>query len=230
MVIAIAWWIVRRLRACRDPQVAWLLAGTGVILLHALVEFPLDYSYFLLPLGLMMGMAQALSPAGAPTWQAPRWVTAVPAVAALAVLGWTAMEYVQLEETHRLSRFEAARIANTPSSADTPLPALLTQQRAFLEFTRQKARRHMTGEQLEAMRRVAERYGYPPVLLRYALAAGLNGRPAVAASTLQRLCKTHPAARCREGAQAWQEAIDGEFPELRPIAYPPVPPAPQPRR
>lgn len=219
---ALAWWLWRQVRACRDGQVALLLAGVGVVLVHAMLEFPLEYAYFLLPVGLMMGLAQALSSTDG-TVSLPRWLTALPATAALVLLTWMTLEYVQLEETHRLRRFAAARIGDPGAGDSAPLPVLLTQQRAFLEFARKQAGRGLTTQELDDMRRVAERYGYPPVLLRFALAAALNGRPDEAAATLERLCKTHPLARCREGEAAWETAAQEQYPELRAVPFPPIP-------
>ena len=223
LVIAVlVWWVSRQVVACRNAPVAWLLAGVGVVLVHAMFEFPLEYAYFLLPVGLMMGMAQALSTRD-PVWATPRWLTAVPATAALVLLTWTIVEYVELEETHRLRRFAAARIGDLTAGDSRPMPKMLTQQRAFLEFARSQARRGMSTDELEAMRQVAQRFGYPPVLLRYALAAALNGRPDDARETLQRLCKNHPAPRCREGQVAWETGGREQFPELRGIPFPTVP-------
>ena len=48
-------WLVRQIRACEDADQWVVLAAIGAILLHAMLEFPLDYAYFLLPLGLLMG-------------------------------------------------------------------------------------------------------------------------------------------------------------------------------
>lgn len=221
ILVAFAAWTIRHARAARDPNGVFLLAGVAVVLIHAMTEFPLEYAYFLLPLGLMIGMAQALSPADR-TVVLPRVVSFAPVAAALALLTWTVVEYVELEEAARVRRLEVFGILG--AKAPNVSPVLLTQQGAFWAFTRQSARPGMTPGELDAMQRVAERYGYPPVLLRYALASALNGRPDEARAALSRLCKTHSAKRCEEGAQAWRAASEHQFPQLRTVAFPaPVP-------
>ena len=79
----------------------------------------------------------------------------------------------------------------------------------------------MSADEVDWMRRVSQRYPVPAALLRYALAAGLNGRPDEAAATLGRLCKMHAPARCDEGRVAWAE-LQGRYPELRAIVAPPT--------
>ena len=71
LVLAAAW-LVRQLRVCHDG-VRWsLLLAVAAIGLHALTEYPLDYAYFLLTLGLLVGTLEGLAPA-ARSLTAPRW-------------------------------------------------------------------------------------------------------------------------------------------------------------
>ena len=82
-----------------------------------------------------------------------------------------------------------------------------------------QARPQMTSHELDWMRRVSMREPRPPAMLRYALAAGLNGRPDEAALTLARLCHLHPAERCDEGRASWHSAQE-KYPALRAVAFP----------
>ncbi len=138
---------------------------------------------------------------------------------AAAVLATVAIDYLEAEENSRTLRLEAARVG--VSRLQTPAPELrvLDHLQAFLEFARTEARPGMTQTELERMHRVALRFGYPPVMLRYALAAALNGRPEQAARTLDSLCRIHPRERCDEGRDAWS-TLQQRYPQLRPIAWP----------
>jgi hypothetical protein len=83
----------------------------------------------------------------------------------------------------------------------------------------------MTPDQLSWMQKISERFGYPPVLLRYATAAGLNGQIAEAEGAMDRLCRIHPPLRCGEGLDAWQAMTIGQYPELARVRLP-LPPSP----
>jgi hypothetical protein len=218
IVLLVAAALVRQWRAVRDPRAAWLLIAVGGIFVHGLLEYPLEYAYFLIPMGLALGAAHALSgdSAGRP-W--PRLALPIGGGALVLVLVVVAIDYLKAEENHRILRLETARIG--VSKLETPAPDLmvLDQLQAFLEFARTEARPGMAPEEVEQMRRVSERFAYPPAMFRFALAAGLNGQPEVASDTLGRLCRIHPAPRCDEGREAWA-GLQQRYPQLSGIAYP----------
>ena len=218
VIVGVAFWIKHHGWRRRDPQVALLVAMIGVALVHSMFEFPLEYAHFLLPIGFIAGVLDAGAPLG-PRIGLPRWsVAGFAAVAASATL-WVAVEYVEIEENSRALRFEAARIGIGAAPSAAPDVVLLTQQREFLRFARTQARRNMTDEELYTMRRVAERFPYPPVLFRYALALGLNEQPQAAAKALGLLCKLHPPKLCEEARSNWSLMSDGSYPELQKVTW-----------
>jgi O-antigen ligase len=212
-------WMWTRLRACRNAESAYLLAAILVVGAHALAEFPLDYAYFLLPLGLWMGAAQALGP----TASGRTLGRVVPAVLSLlvgALAVCVTLDYFKLEENYRQLRFESSRTGVFVVNPDVPDVLVLTQLREFIRFARTPATRGMSEAQMAAMHRVAERFGYPSVLIRYALVNAINGHPDRAAETLIRLCRIHEVMRCDEGREAWQSASETEYTELRRVPFP----------
>src|SRR5574337_958761 len=56
-----AWFIMKALRVT-TAQGCLLLLGIGTLGLHAMLEFPQEYAYFLLPAGLMMGALDQMLP------------------------------------------------------------------------------------------------------------------------------------------------------------------------
>jgi hypothetical protein len=212
-------WLWAYARACRSAESAHLFAAVAVVGAHSLAEFPLDYAYLLLPLGLWMGAAQALTdPHSGRTLG-----RVVPAalslfVGALAVC--VTLDYFKLEENYRQLRFESSRTGVLVVDPEAPDVRVLTQLREFIHFARTPAKRGMTDAQLAAMHRVSERFGYPSVLIRYALANAINGHPDRAADTLIRLCRIHAVARCDEGREAWKTASEEEYPELQSVPFP----------
>lgn len=222
LVLGLAYWFWSHLRACREANVAWLLAGIGMLMTHALFEFPLEYAYFLLPLGMMMGAIEQLSPAGR-RLAVPRGLVRAVAGLAVGLLVWTIAEYVRVEEHYRQLRFELAGFGKAPDQGQLDVVVLLTQLREFQQFARSQAQRDMAPAELDGMRRVAERYAYPPVLFRYALALALNGKADESARVLTVLCRIHLPARCEEGREAWRAMGRDTYPELEKVPLPAMP-------
>lgn len=218
IVLAVAAALVWQARVLRDARALWMFTAVVGVLLHGMLELPLEYAYFLVPMGLAIGVTHALSPAG-PQWRVNPWLLRAAGLVGLAVLAIVALDYVEAEQNHRTLRFESARIGTTRIESSAPDLRVLTQLRAYLEFARTEARPDMKPEQVEWMRQVSQRHGYAPVLLRYALAAGLNGQPAQARLTLARLCSIHLPPRCTEAREAWV-ALQARYPVLLEVPPP----------
>lgn len=216
-------WLAIQLRRCVDIDALSLLMALGVIMVHGCLEFPFDYTYFLVPFGLFVGMLGARHPAPAARYRSLSPVTLLlPAVVGSLLLFWIGREYLQMEGADRQLRFAMSygRAGVDPlPQAPVPDVVLLDELREQHRFKGTRAHAHMTAEELEWMRAAALRYPIPPALLRYALAAGLNGQPDVAVMTLQRLCAAHLQARCDEARQSWR-ALQATYPGLPDMATP----------
>lgn len=199
-------WQVRRV----SSPLAWVtLAAVGMVFSHAMVEYPLNSAYFLLPVGLWMGALSAANPTPIDR-RLERWsglsrrVAPIGGVAALLLFVAVVVEYLPYEEDWRLMRFQEARVGDlTPTPP--PSSVVLTNLQELLRFARFKPRPHMPDQELEWMRRVSERYAYASLMYRYALAQGLNGQTEAAHLTLARLCRMHLPISCTEAWRNWQE-------------------------
>lgn len=217
---SLVWWFVRQVRHCVDTERAYALAAVGAVLLHALLEFPLDYAYFLLPTGLLMGALEAMNPP-APSANSSRALFALPFTVLLALSTWLAYEYFgQVDQTSRTLRFVAAGIG-TDRVARAPEPdvILLDRVRNVHRFILTPARVDPDPAYLPWVRDVAQRHAFPPAMLRHALAAGLNHQPDEAAQVLVRICKMHPVSSCDEGRKSWA-LLQQQHPELASIPFP----------
>jgi O-antigen ligase len=221
IVAAVVIWLVRSARACVDAEAAFCLLILAVLLTHSIVEYPFAYAYFLLPALFLAGVLHA-KVARETQWQlaVPRWTLVPPLAAATVVTIAVAVEYVRFEEDFRDLRFEAARVGTSSISSESPPAHVLTQLLALNQFARSEARAGLSEDQLEKMRKVAERFGAPQALIRYATAASLNGRPAEAQRSLRRLCKVHPKKTCEEGREAWRRLAATQFPALATVPFP----------
>jgi hypothetical protein len=212
------WWFFQHVRVCKDVASAYLLTSLLVIFTHALFEFPLSYAYFLLPAGLMMGAVDALSPIDRGV-QVPRSLTAVLAALAVGTTTLIAVDYVGVDADHRKMRLEKFIVSDRPDADPRQEIRFLTNWRDFLVLARTPARPDMPPDFVESMRKVHLRHPQPPILLRYALVAGLNGRPEEARRALIILCKIHVPDRCREGREGWI-ALQTKYPQLPVVDWP----------
>jgi len=220
LFVLLAAWVVRHIRACRTLD-QWILLGSiGAVLAHSLLEYPLDYTYFLLPVGLMMGLLESIAPPQTARRTLPRIAVAAGIALCMGLTGWIAHEYLQIQESARQMRFALLRVGDrTPMQVPPPDVILLDGPREFHRFWAMQAAPNMTAEQLDWMRRVSRRYPVPPAMLRYATAAALNGRLEEATTVLGRLCKIHEQVRCDEGREAWG-ALQERYPVAKQVRYP----------
>jgi hypothetical protein len=218
----LAWWGVRHARACRDATSLFLLTAIGGVTVHAMLEYPLSYAYFLLPIGLMVGALDAISP-GRCWFGLPRAATVLAAGAATALIALVTADYLKIETNTEVLRMEVARIGTHRITSQAPDLVLLTQWHEYLRFARVAAHPGMTDAELLSMGDVVERFPYASALREYAVANALNGQPALAGTILTRLCKLHTANRCRRELQAWIEQTQATYPQLAAVPIPAVP-------
>jgi len=175
IIVATALWLGRLAWTARSSESLFALLAAGFVFTHSMLEYPHAYAYFLLPLGLLLGIAQAEDRPTKP-FIIPRQLLVSVALAAGGLGGWIWSEYRVIEEDFRLMRFETANIGNLKAEQTAPDVTLLTQLREFTRFTRTEASEVMSEEELEWMRKVAHRYPYLPSLFRYSYALALNYR------------------------------------------------------
>lgn len=216
--LAIAW-LRARSRACASVSQWTLLAAMLTIGTHALVEYPLEYSYFMIPFGLCAGLLEGLQGTGAGP-SMPRMVHALVLGGTLALTTWVSVEYMNIEAHSRTVRLSLLGVGATKDAyADLPQSDLLDAQSDALRFMLTPGRSGMTPRELDDMRAISQRFPSPPSMLRYALAAGLNGRTEESAVTLRRLCNMHLPDRCAEARTTWVKA-QVQHPELQAVPPP----------
>jgi O-antigen ligase len=224
IVALLAWWFVAHIRACRashDGRAVWLLAAVGGVVVHAMLEYPLDYAYFLIPVGLAMGAVEVFAPARASMLRVPRWALLAFTLGLAGVFVATASEYLQAEENFRIQRMELAHIGTDRVVTPAPHLAVLTQLDAFLQVAHTDPAPGMSPAQLDWLRRVTLRYGFEPELRRYAAALALNGHPAEAARQLQILRRIWGEKAYAQARQQFQALAAGKYPELYKVSLPP---------
>lgn len=186
IVLLAAAWLVRMGWRVQGENAAFSLACVGVIVLHGLLEYPLEYAYFLIPCFLLLGAVEA-EQGSRLIFQLPRFSTLPVLGLSVAMMALVWSEYRLLEEDHRLLRFEMAKVGGAKASQDAPDVFLLTQLRDMARLARVEVAPGMPAAELEWMRKVAYRYPYVPSLYRYADALAVNGKTAQAVDVLLRM-------------------------------------------
>lgn len=215
IILFLGGWLVRLLWCARTVESLCALMAACAVIIHGMLEFPLEYAFLLLPVGLLLGVAIAEDSAARIVQIPPYFKYAIVCVLAALML-WSWSEYRIVEEDHRLMRFETARIGDIESNQAAPPVKLFTQVREFIRFARTPAVEGMSEEDLDWMRKVAHRYPYPPSLFRYSLALGLNGHIDEAREQLAILRALHGDEHYQE---AWQSLVSlkWRYPQLQGI-------------
>lgn len=222
--LALLWWFTRQLAECRDPLSWTTLFAIGAVFSHAMVEYPLSYAYFLLPTGLLMG---ALS-AGQPVHRSHSWSRvhtwsrrSMPLLGAATAALFTVVmvEYLPYEDDWRLAQFQKARVGDLRPSPP-PGTMVLTNLREALWLVKAHARPAMPFAEIQAVRKVAERYASPSFVYHYALVQALNDQRDGAQLALQKLCKAVSAAACAAAERDWLHLGDTAHPQLKHVRFP----------
>lgn len=220
-------WLVWQFRTINDSLSWCLLLAIGFVLNHAMLEYPLSYAYFLLPVGLWMGALSARGNSWPAFWRIPvnarvvQSITALVAIVTTSVFVAVSWEYPKFEADWQNMRFEEQRIGEHADYVP-PKAVLLTQLGELLKFIRTTAKPGMSPQELKWMRLVSMRYGYSSALYSYALAAALNNDATGAANALGLLCSLHPPDTCKDARESWNEMSRSKWPQLAGIPFPAV--------
>lgn len=211
MSLAAVIWLWRRASRYQSTSSWFALALIGVAMVHAMLEFPLNYAYFLLPVSLCVGIVDFMHVGR--TYIFPKAIFAgLIAVSAVLFFG-VAWEYPVAESRIRQLRFESMGIAERDGGEEQRPLQVLTQVQSFIEFARSQAVEGMSDDELEHMRVVSYRFPFPPSLFRYTLALAINGYPEQAALEMQRLRNMHGEKHYRE-AKSNLMSLCERYPQL----------------
>ncbi len=175
IILCLAAWLLRIGFSARSPETLFALVAAGFVLVHSMLEYPLAYAFFLLPLGLLLGLA-ASEHTPSREFHMPRWVLGVGWLLATGLFVWFWKEYRVIEEYYRVTRLQEARITGVKAGR-IPEVILLTEPREYIRFVHTPVNEELSDLRLEWMRKVTYRRPGAFSLFRYALALGVNGHP-----------------------------------------------------
>lgn len=215
-IFAIIYWFWKNLKAVNHYETAILMMMILVISNHAMLEFPLYYAYFLLPVGLFVGVINARHNATVvfTTGKTVIWSMWLVCAVLLAII---IKDYLEVEESYRYLRYEQMNIKVKPMGP--PDVILLTQWYDQIDVARIEPPRDMSEAELQRIEKVVS--VFPSALLAHkvATALALNNQPDKARLWLRRLCKISPEEQCKTAEAIWtKQAL--KYPEIAAIPWP----------
>lgn len=210
VIAALVWQFMAYVRAVTHAKDAILCMFLGVIGIHAMLELPLHYAYFLLPSGMVAGVLNSRI-GSKPIWQTPRWTLTVLWLAATVLLSRITVDYFRVEASYQATRFELAHIGKLPPGKP-PDVVLLTHLRERINFMRFKVKAGMSSDELRWMRQVGTAFPDALSLYRVATALALNGQPVEARQWLASACKVTSSENCDVLHQMWARDTQVDLP------------------
>lgn len=173
----------------------------GVLMLHAMTEYPLHYAYFLLPAGMMAGVLTHQMDARI-VLTTSRWPIGFMLASAALMLFVTVKDYLRVESSFTELRFEKAGI-KVNQIGKPPDVLVLTDLRAAVIMGRWKPTNGMSAQELGTMQTIALTYPSVNNIYTMAVAYGLNGNRESATRWLQIGCKTAREHTCQAMKYEW---------------------------
>ncbi|HVR53931.1 MAG TPA: Wzy polymerase domain-containing protein [Pseudorhodoferax sp.] len=199
-VSLMAWYVMRlHLVACAKDAI--LVMFLGVVGIHAMLEFPLHYGYFLFPAAVAMGVLNHRLPGGR-KWTTLRWPLILGWVVAAVLLSGIIRDYFRVESSLREVRFEVARIGTLPIGKP-PEVLMLTQLRENIVFMRYEVKEGMGIDELAWLKSIVISYPSGGRIYKVAKALALNGQSAEAVSWLRKICRISSPTECALIQRAW---------------------------
>jgi len=173
IIIFFVYWLFVLSKLAHNTENFIALAMVGAVLSHGLLEFPLEYATFLLPIGFLIGYVY-VDRGNKKLINLSRKVM-IPFYSGSVILyGIIFYEYFIIENETRLVRAEILNIGNSQVNQAAPDIILMTQLRERIRYLRTPVEENISEEELLWMKKVTYRYATPNNLYKYAQVLLLN--------------------------------------------------------
>ena len=186
IIMLILCWAYRQVRSVGTQRHFYSLWAIGCLAVHSMLEYPIEYAFFLVPLGLLVGMVDYDSQMKHRVVKLPN-IIGVGAVPTFLLLFYVIIDdYRLITSQYQKLRFESARFVDADKIlVPTGTVRGLTHIDNLMKFSSILAEESMSAQKLDRMRKITARYPYPSNLYQYALALGLNNHVAEAQRILK---------------------------------------------
>ncbi len=213
----IFWWSWKVFFSLRTFEQLHGVAFTLVLVTHAMLEFPLQYAAFLLPLGLVIGSLNKSLELKV-IFKDKQIVSILLLILSSIMLCITIRDYFRVEVSNYGLRFQHYKI-ETNIPAVPPDVISLTQFHDVILFSRNVPKRNLKDEELQWMINRVEILPSPLLIYNLAVNLTLNNREDEAKKWIILLCKTAPEVNCDDMRALWAEK-SVLYPELSKMDWP----------
>jgi len=167
-------WLAPRLKSVpQQPHKAFPMAIVLVVGLHAMLELPHQFLYFIVPTGMCIGALCDVH-RSASFWTLPRWAWGAAGAIVVAVMTPIALDYFPYQARYTEWRYENARVGKRPN-IDVHEPFVLNQIHDELALYRLPLGIDMPEDQLKWVADTARSVNSPPAFYAAAMAFALAG-------------------------------------------------------
>lgn len=188
-------WFWRLMRQVNSHESAVVFLFVLVVANHSMFEFPLHYAYFLLPLGVFIGVLSVSEQEVGGLPEISKQLLTGMCVLAVSMFGVTVVDYFKIEHSYQILRMEWAGF-NLEVSPQPPKVIALNQWYHIVKQARVVPTVGMSLSELQELRTVALQAHKPIDLRNLAIALDLNGITDEAELWLERLCRVSTEENC----------------------------------
>lgn len=197
IVTVVGVWLLRLGWFARSKESLFALVVAGFILTHSMLEFPFAYAYFLLPLGLLLGIASVDMP-NKQQFIFPCSLLLIIIIAGVWLIKLAITDYQIIKADHQAQRMKAANVIGFENKIPITEVKLLTQFRELQRFKAIPLSTDYSDKELAWMKSVVHQYPHLANLYKYALILRLNGQPKLSEQYLKLLCNLHGTKFCEQ--------------------------------
>ena len=186
LLLSVALWLRRVVLSVAGTEQLLVVAALVVMLVHAMLEFPLHYGYFLWPFGMLAGAANAANPSPA-MLTLPRKMMLALLAGLFLVLLVIVRDYLRIEASFTELRFQIALVGRNHDQTP-PKTVLLTDWPKVIVMSRATPHAGMSAAEIQEWQ---DLFSYNPSPLAFRKIIGaliLNGRPEEAKIWAARSC------------------------------------------
>lgn len=197
IVIGVGVWLLRLGWFAHTKESLFALIAAGFILTHSMLEFPFAYAYFLLPLGLLLGISSVDMP-NKQQFIFPRSLLLIIIIAGGWLIKLAITDYQIIKADYLAQRMKAANVIGFENKVPIVEVKLLTQFRELQRFKAIPPSSDYNAKELAWMKSVVHQYPHLANLYKYALILRLNGQPKLSEQYLKLLCNLHGTKFCEQ--------------------------------
>lgn len=219
LILILGWWVCKAATSVQNFKNIHGIFFIIILGTHAMLEFPLQYAFFLMPFGLIIGSLH-ITLGFQPVFKANRFTSIFLMAISITMLCITIRDYFRAETSMYGLRFQHYKIQTTIPPVPPDVIAL-TQFRDSISFARTRPQNNLKSEELQWMIDTVNTLPSPLLIFNLASNLAMNGQPAESQKWIIRLCKTSAEISCADMHMLWTNAA-ASSPEMAAVEWPSI--------